>query len=225
MGHHAYKLKDLLRLYTKRSISHPTPRPHPTFSSEKYWFCYLFSNPFFPTMNIFNLSKLNSLAYLQTSLHLVSYTWDSEGLRQAKKSSGPLPAPTQSVVKRCLNSCAQVWCQRVHLQISTSIKVVPSIFLLSCSLESDFLSCFVTMMPTVCLTACLIHNFSVSLFPFQSFLLGSCTNFQCKRGHICKTDPQGKPHCVCQDPETCPPAKILDQVSILKNGPRDTPKL
>lgn len=40
---------------------------------------------------------------------------------------------------------------------------------------------------------------------------GSCTNFQCKRGHICKTDPQGKPHCVCQDPETCPPAKILDQ--------------
>ncbi|XP_021066227.1 SPARC-like protein 1 [Mus pahari] len=39
----------------------------------------------------------------------------------------------------------------------------------------------------------------------------SCTNFQCKRGHTCKTDPQGKPHCVCQDPETCPPAKILDQ--------------
>lgn len=40
---------------------------------------------------------------------------------------------------------------------------------------------------------------------------GSCMNFQCKRGHTCKTDPQGKPHCVCQDPETCPPAKILDQ--------------
>ncbi|MCQ7628125.1 Kazal-type serine protease inhibitor domain-containing protein, partial [Salmonella enterica] len=40
----------------------------------------------------------------------------------------------------------------------------------------------------------------------------SCVNFQCKRGHICKADQQGKPHCVCQDPETCPPAKILDQV-------------
>lgn len=40
----------------------------------------------------------------------------------------------------------------------------------------------------------------------------SCMNFQCKRGHTCKTDQQGKPHCVCQDPETCPPAKILDQV-------------
>lgn len=39
----------------------------------------------------------------------------------------------------------------------------------------------------------------------------SCVNFQCKRGHTCKTDQQGKPHCVCQDPETCPPAKILDQ--------------
>lgn len=39
----------------------------------------------------------------------------------------------------------------------------------------------------------------------------SCMNFQCKRGHTCKTDQQGKPHCVCQDPETCPPAKILDQ--------------
>lgn len=39
----------------------------------------------------------------------------------------------------------------------------------------------------------------------------SCMNFQCKRGHICKTDQHGKPHCVCQDPETCPPAKILDQ--------------
>uniref|UniRef100_A0A8C5JV42 SPARC-like 1 n=1 Tax=Jaculus jaculus TaxID=51337 RepID=A0A8C5JV42_JACJA len=40
----------------------------------------------------------------------------------------------------------------------------------------------------------------------------SCVNFQCKRGHICQADQQGKPHCVCQDPETCPPAKILDQV-------------
>ncbi|XP_075800518.1 SPARC-like protein 1 isoform X2 [Microtus pennsylvanicus] len=40
----------------------------------------------------------------------------------------------------------------------------------------------------------------------------SCVNFQCKRGHTCEADQQGKPHCVCQDPETCPPAKILDQV-------------
>ncbi|XP_051054110.1 SPARC-like protein 1 [Phodopus roborovskii] len=39
----------------------------------------------------------------------------------------------------------------------------------------------------------------------------SCMNFQCKRGHTCKADQQGKPHCVCQDPETCPPAKTLDQ--------------
>nr|XP_021528931.1 SPARC-like protein 1 [Aotus nancymaae]XP_021528932.1 SPARC-like protein 1 [Aotus nancymaae] len=40
----------------------------------------------------------------------------------------------------------------------------------------------------------------------------SCMSFQCKRGHICKADQQGKPHCVCQDPVTCPPAKLLDQV-------------
>lgn len=40
----------------------------------------------------------------------------------------------------------------------------------------------------------------------------SCMNFQCKRGHMCQADQQGKPHCVCQDPETCPPTKLLDQV-------------
>lgn len=40
----------------------------------------------------------------------------------------------------------------------------------------------------------------------------SCMSFQCKRGHICKVDQQGKPHCVCQDPVTCPPTKLLDQV-------------
>ncbi|XP_029799212.1 SPARC-like protein 1 isoform X2 [Suricata suricatta] len=40
----------------------------------------------------------------------------------------------------------------------------------------------------------------------------SCMNFQCKRGHICKADQQGKPHCVCQDSVTCPPTKPLDQV-------------
>ncbi|KAM4854113.1 SPARC-like protein 1 [Thomomys bottae] len=39
----------------------------------------------------------------------------------------------------------------------------------------------------------------------------SCINFPCKRGHICKAEPQGKAHCVCQDPATCPPAKLLDQ--------------
>ncbi|XP_054993645.1 SPARC-like protein 1 [Sorex araneus] len=39
-----------------------------------------------------------------------------------------------------------------------------------------------------------------------------CMNFQCKRGHMCKANQQGKPHCVCQDPMTCPPAKLLDQV-------------
>ncbi|XP_042638348.1 SPARC-like protein 1 [Orycteropus afer afer] len=39
-----------------------------------------------------------------------------------------------------------------------------------------------------------------------------CMSFQCKRGHICKADLQGKPHCVCQDPMTCPPTKLLDQV-------------
>ncbi|XP_057165891.1 SPARC-like protein 1 isoform X2 [Ursus arctos] len=42
--------------------------------------------------------------------------------------------------------------------------------------------------------------------------IDSCINFQCKRGHICKADQQGKPHCVCQDPVTCPPTKLLDQV-------------
>ncbi|XP_013358171.1 PREDICTED: SPARC-like protein 1 isoform X2 [Chinchilla lanigera] len=39
----------------------------------------------------------------------------------------------------------------------------------------------------------------------------SCVNFQCKRGHVCKAEPQGKPRCVCQDPATCPPAKPLDR--------------
>ncbi|XP_027973553.1 SPARC-like protein 1 [Eumetopias jubatus] len=42
--------------------------------------------------------------------------------------------------------------------------------------------------------------------------IDSCMNFQCKRGHICKADQQGKPHCVCQDSVTCPPTKRLDQV-------------
>lgn len=46
----------------------------------------------------------------------------------------------------------------------------------------------------------------------RGYSADSCTNFQCKRGHTCKTDRQGNPHCVCQDPETCPPAKTLDQV-------------
>ncbi|XP_045392750.1 SPARC-like protein 1 [Lemur catta] len=40
----------------------------------------------------------------------------------------------------------------------------------------------------------------------------ACMSFQCKRGHVCKADQQGKPHCVCQDPVTCPPTKLLDQV-------------
>nr|KAF6393843.1 SPARC like 1 [Pipistrellus kuhlii] len=42
--------------------------------------------------------------------------------------------------------------------------------------------------------------------------IDACMNFQCKRGHMCKADQQGKPHCVCQDPMTCPPTKLLDQV-------------
>ncbi|XP_040822771.1 SPARC-like protein 1 [Ochotona curzoniae] len=42
--------------------------------------------------------------------------------------------------------------------------------------------------------------------------IDSCVNFQCKRGHVCKADLHGNPHCVCQDPMTCPPAKLLDQV-------------
>ncbi|KAM6160687.1 SPARC-like protein 1 [Erethizon dorsatum] len=45
----------------------------------------------------------------------------------------------------------------------------------------------------------------------QAHSADSCVNFQCKRGHICKVGPQGKPRCVCQDPVTCPPAKPLDQ--------------
>ncbi|XP_053459382.1 SPARC-like protein 1 isoform X2 [Nycticebus coucang] len=40
----------------------------------------------------------------------------------------------------------------------------------------------------------------------------ACLSFQCKRGHVCKADQDGKPHCVCQDPGTCPPTKLLDQV-------------
>lgn len=42
--------------------------------------------------------------------------------------------------------------------------------------------------------------------------MDTCVNFQCKRGHMCKADPQGRPHCVCQDPAACPPTKLLDQV-------------
>lgn len=44
------------------------------------------------------------------------------------------------------------------------------------------------------------------------YSVDSCMNFQCKRGHMCKADQQGTPHCVCQDPVTCPPTKLLDQV-------------
>ncbi|XP_076999008.1 SPARC-like protein 1 isoform X2 [Tamandua tetradactyla] len=40
----------------------------------------------------------------------------------------------------------------------------------------------------------------------------SCRSFQCKRGHVCEADQKGKPHCVCQNPVTCPPTKFLDQV-------------
>ncbi|XP_008581199.1 PREDICTED: SPARC-like protein 1 isoform X2 [Galeopterus variegatus] len=40
----------------------------------------------------------------------------------------------------------------------------------------------------------------------------SCMTFQCKKGLTCKVDLQGKPRCVCQDPVTCPPTKLLDQV-------------
>uniref|UniRef100_H0X100 SPARC like 1 n=2 Tax=Otolemur garnettii TaxID=30611 RepID=H0X100_OTOGA len=40
----------------------------------------------------------------------------------------------------------------------------------------------------------------------------ACLSFQCKRGHVCKADQNGKPHCVCQEPATCPPTKLLDQV-------------
>uniref|UniRef100_G1P9Q9 SPARC n=1 Tax=Myotis lucifugus TaxID=59463 RepID=G1P9Q9_MYOLU len=47
---------------------------------------------------------------------------------------------------------------------------------------------------------------------FRVYDVDSCMNFQCKRGHMCKADQQGKPHCVCQDPMTCPPTKLLDQV-------------
>lgn len=61
------------------------------------------------------------------------------------------------------------------------------------------------------------------MLPDQIFLLDSCMNFQCKRGHICKADQQGKPHCVCQDSVTCPPTKLLDQVSILQNGLEGAP--
>ncbi|XP_066136869.1 SPARC-like protein 1 [Saccopteryx bilineata] len=46
----------------------------------------------------------------------------------------------------------------------------------------------------------------------RMYNVDSCMNFQCKRGHMCKADQQGKPHCVCQDPMTCPPTKLLDQV-------------
>nr|XP_058151712.1 SPARC-like protein 1 isoform X2 [Dasypus novemcinctus] len=43
-------------------------------------------------------------------------------------------------------------------------------------------------------------------------VIDSCMSFQCKRGHVCEADQKGKPHCVCQDPVTCPPTKLLDQV-------------
>lgn len=46
----------------------------------------------------------------------------------------------------------------------------------------------------------------------RAYNVDSCMNFQCKRGHMCQADQQGKPHCVCQDPATCPPTKLLDQV-------------
>ncbi|XP_016016545.2 SPARC-like protein 1 [Rousettus aegyptiacus] len=44
------------------------------------------------------------------------------------------------------------------------------------------------------------------------YSVDSCMNYECKRGHMCKADQQGNPRCVCQDPVTCPPTKLLDQV-------------
>ncbi|NWT90190.1 SPRL1 protein, partial [Lanius ludovicianus] len=48
-----------------------------------------------------------------------------------------------------------------------------------------------------------------------------CQNFHCKRGKVCHTDKQGKPHCICQDPATCPPTKDYEHVCGTDNKTYD----
>ncbi|XP_067413250.1 SPARC-like protein 1 isoform X2 [Emydura macquarii macquarii] len=52
-------------------------------------------------------------------------------------------------------------------------------------------------------------------------LLNPCRNFHCKRGKVCQTDEQEKLSCVCQDPDTCPPAKEHEHVCGTDNKTYD----
>uniref|UniRef100_A0A8C3TQ83 SPARC like 1 n=1 Tax=Catharus ustulatus TaxID=91951 RepID=A0A8C3TQ83_CATUS len=72
-----------------------------------------------------------------------------------------------------------------------------------------------------CLTSTWLYP-STSNSP--SFLLGlpdTCRNFHCKRGKVCHTDQQGKPHCICQDPAACPPTKDYEHVCGTDNKTYD----
>uniref|UniRef100_A0A8C3TMU5 SPARC like 1 n=1 Tax=Catharus ustulatus TaxID=91951 RepID=A0A8C3TMU5_CATUS len=71
-------------------------------------------------------------------------------------------------------------------------------------------------------------NYLTWLYPSTSnspsFLLGlpdTCRNFHCKRGKVCHTDQQGKPHCICQDPAACPPTKDYEHVCGTDNKTYD----
>ncbi|XP_042635206.1 SPARC-like protein 1 [Catharus ustulatus] len=58
----------------------------------------------------------------------------------------------------------------------------------------------------------------------EEALLGlpdTCRNFHCKRGKVCHTDQQGKPHCICQDPAACPPTKDYEHVCGTDNKTYD----
>ncbi|XP_036239000.1 SPARC-like protein 1 isoform X2 [Molothrus ater] len=58
----------------------------------------------------------------------------------------------------------------------------------------------------------------------EEALLGlpdTCRNFHCKRGKVCHADKQGKPHCICQDPASCPPTKDYEHVCGTDNKTYD----
>lgn len=120
------------------------------------------------------------------------------------------PLPSSSSDTACRKETSVAPC--THLRAESIL--LPSLFQVLGFLSNEWKR-------NIWMTLCLIYNFSVFTLPFHSFLLDSCMNFQCKRGHTCEADQQGKPHCVCQDPETCPPAKVLDQVSIRHKSPQD----
>ncbi|CAJ1052299.1 SPARC-like protein 1 [Xyrichtys novacula] len=75
---------------------------------------------------------------------------------------------------------------------------------------------------------------TVDLYPSSRSSLGGgahrsdapedpCDNFPCKRGKMCKLDPDNKPSCVCQEPSECPSSvNEIDHVCGTDNKTYDT---